>query len=158
MTLACASTKAAHALHAGWEGPPGPSCCPKHHARPGACDGSSPRPGTRGRVGAGRYGAAVALEAEFDAPLWRWNDGSWQFVTVPAGISDQIDDLVPDKAGFGSVNVTARIGPVTWSTSVFPSKEEEAFVLPVKKDVRIRNDVDEGDTVHVHLRVGIANR
>ncbi|HVU72753.1 MAG TPA: DUF1905 domain-containing protein [Mycobacteriales bacterium] len=95
----------------------------------------------------------MTFEADFEAPLWRWNDGAWQFVALPHDVSDQIDDLVPDKAGFGSVKVEVTVGTMTWSTSVFPSKEHSSFVLPIKKAVRVKNEVDEGDLVQVHLKL-----
>ena len=95
----------------------------------------------------------MTFEAEFEAPLWRWNDGVWMFVALPHDVTDEIDDLVPAKAGFGSVKVEVTIGTMTWSTSVFPSKEHESFVLPVKKAVRVTNDIDEGDVVQVHLKL-----
>jgi hypothetical protein len=97
----------------------------------------------------------AVLEGSFEAPLWTWRDGTWMFVTLPHELSDRIDDAVSRKAGFGSVKVTATIGAMTWSTSVFPSKEEEAFVLPVKKAVRVNNGVGEGDTVLVHVEVAV---
>ncbi|MFN8171232.1 MAG: DUF1905 domain-containing protein [Candidatus Nanopelagicales bacterium] len=39
----------------------------------------------------------------------------------------------------------------TWSTSVFPSNEAQTYVLPVKKDVRRRERLAEGDVVRVRM-------
>lgn len=39
----------------------------------------------------------------------------------------------------------------TWSTSVFPSNEAQTYVLPVKKDVRRREGLDDGDVIRVRL-------
>ena len=90
----------------------------------------------------------------FDAELWRWKgDGAWHFVTVPAEVSDEIEGRTSalERRGFGSVRVRVTIGASTWATSVFPDKTQEAYVLPVKKDVRTREGVAEGDQVTVQL-------
>ena len=90
----------------------------------------------------------------FDAELWLWKgDGSWHFVTVPADVSDEIEGRTSslERRGFGSVRVRVTIGASTWSTSVFPDKTQEAYVLPVKKDVRAREGVAAGDRVNVQL-------
>lgn len=93
----------------------------------------------------------------FTAPLWAWEvrPDSWVFLTVPAEVSDAIDDLVAPlpPRGFGSVRVEVSIGGSTWRTSVFPSTEESAFVLPVKKAVRRAEDLEVGDEARVELTV-----
>lgn len=93
---------------------------------------------------------------EFEAALWQWSakEATWTFLTVPPDVSDDIEAQSADgKVGFGSVRVEVTIGATTWRTSVFPSNEHEAYVLPVKKAVRTAEGIDEGDTVAVALRV-----
>ncbi len=88
----------------------------------------------------------------FERPLWR--DGAWRFVTVPEDVSDEIEERFgATAAGFGSVRVEVTIGGSTWRTSVFPSKQHRAYVLPVKKAVRTAEDVHEGAVVRIVLRV-----
>jgi hypothetical protein len=92
----------------------------------------------------------------FTARLWAWQarTDSWVFLTVPTEVSDDIADRwVGEPRGFGSVRVEAALGSSTWRTSVFPSKEEQAYVLPVKKAVRRSEEVDTGDDVEVTLVV-----
>ncbi len=91
---------------------------------------------------------------EFAATLWRWKGGAWHFVTVPQDVSDEVDAVVGDATGgFGSVRVEVTVGGSTWSTSLFPSTEEAAYVLPVKKGVRTAEGVAEGDAVDVAIRL-----
>ena len=92
----------------------------------------------------------------FDAPLWLWKgDAAWHFLTVPPHISDEIEGRtsVLHRRGFGSVRVKVTIGTSTWTTSVFPSKEEAGYVLPVKKPVRIKEGLaaDQMATVVLEL-------
>lgn len=89
----------------------------------------------------------------FDSELWLASaESAWVFLTVPEGISDEIEDDVPTKGGFGSVKVNATIGGTTWSTSLFPDNKAGAYILPVKKAVRTAESIDVGDTVAVSLR------
>lgn len=96
-------------------------------------------------------------EHTFRATLWAWEarPDSWVFLTVPPDVSDAIADGVAGRLprGFGSVRVEVHVGGSTWRTSVFPSTEEEAYVLPVKRPVRRAEGLDVGDTAEVRLRV-----
>jgi hypothetical protein len=58
---------------------------------------------------------------EFASELWIYpGEGAWYFVTLPNDVADEIDDLVGERAGFGSVPVEVTIGASTWKTSLFP--------------------------------------
>ena len=75
-------------------------------------------------------------------------------MTVPPDVSDDIEARSAGSArGFGSVRVQAQIGTTSWATSVFPDSERGAYVLPVKKAVRIGEAIDPGDQVMVELRL-----
>src|SRR5687768_2877889 len=89
----------------------------------------------------------------FDAELWlHEGDGAWHFLTVPGDVSDDIEARTAgQRRGFGSVRVRVTIGETTWSTSVFPDTKRQAYVLPVKKDVREREGVAAGTRVSVGL-------
>ena len=90
----------------------------------------------------------------FTSRVYRWDEranDSWYFVDVPAEESDEIRDRPRMPRGFGSVRVEATIGATTWRTSIFPG--QDAYVLPMKKDVRAKAGVEEGDDVDVELRL-----
>ncbi|WP_377644345.1 DUF1905 domain-containing protein [Oryzobacter terrae] len=90
----------------------------------------------------------------FRAPLWRWREGAWRFVTVPEDVSDEVDEVVGDATGgFGSVRVEVTVGGSVWRTSLFPSAEAGAFVLPVKKAVRTREGLDDDAVAEVTIRL-----
>lgn len=81
------------------------------------------------------------------------DNGAWVFVALPARDSDEILEIAPARRGFGSVRVTAIIGSSEWNTSLFPSKELGTYILPVKRQIRLQQGVDTGDTVQVSLRL-----
>ena len=94
------------------------------------------------------------MELTFDAELWQWpGEGSWHFLTLPAELAEEIRDRTPPRRGFGSVRVEASVGPVTWRTSLFPDTKSGSYLLPMKKEVRARNDLEPGDVTSVRLRV-----
>lgn len=99
---------------------------------------------------------SMAERYEFSAELWQWEarTSSWFFVSVPPDVADEIDDQHGGSAaGFGSLPVAVTIGATSWETSIFPSKQEESYVLPVKKAVRTAESLGDGDTARVRLTV-----
>ena len=95
----------------------------------------------------------------FTADLWRYTgEAAWYFVTLPHDVADDVDELAsetPDgsRRGFGSVRVEVTVGATTWRTSLFPDSASASFVLPVKKAVRLAEDLDDGSPVAVRLTV-----
>lgn len=92
---------------------------------------------------------------KLNASLWLWSggQGSWHFITVPEAQSAEIRAAAfAGPRGFGSVRVEARIGDVSWRTSVFPQKSG-GYILPVKADVRRRAMIAAGDDVTVFLKL-----
>ena len=91
----------------------------------------------------------------FTAELWRHEgEASWWFVTVPPEVSDDVrEGAGAGRPGFGSVRVEVTVGTTTWRTSVFPDSRRGTYLLPVKKDVRTREHLDDGAPVTVSLEV-----
>jgi hypothetical protein len=107
--------------------------------------------------------AAGVHRYRFIAPLWIWDasgEGSWHFVTLPEDAADEIKAVTDGgpRRGFGSVRVEVTVGPTTWRTSIFPSKEAQSYVLPLKKAVRHAAGLEEGDEVDVALTLLLAER
>ena len=94
----------------------------------------------------------------FTADLWRWKaQEGWFFVTLPPEASALVRERPRPPRGFGSVRVrvtaSSPAGETTWETSVFPDAERGLYVLPVKKAVRRKHDLDEGDPVDLVVHV-----
>jgi hypothetical protein len=49
--------------------------------------------------------------------------------------------------------VKVTVGRTTWTTSIFPSKEQKSFILPVKAAVRKAEGLADGTTASVHLEL-----
>ena len=95
------------------------------------------------------------MRYRFTAELWvHAGEAAWYFVTLPFDVTDEIDDLTAGATrGFGSVRVRVTVGATTWATSIFPSKQAESFMLPVKKAVRVAEGLEEGDQVPIELEL-----
>lgn len=85
--------------------------------------------------------------------LWEARTDSWVFANLPEDVADEIEDAAPEpRRGFGAVRVEVTVGTSTWRTSVFPSKHDATFVLPVKKAILRAESLAVGETVRIILR------
>ncbi len=104
----------------------------------------------------------IDLDFNFTGELWEWHakgdvrSGSWHFVTLPNDISHDIKAFTKHrKSGFGSVRVKAKIGETSWTTSLFPSKEKGAYLLPVKKSVRKTEMLSKGVLIDISINIAL---
>ncbi len=71
--------------------------------------------------------------------LWPANERFF-LLPLPKDISAEIFEISDGlTAGFGSLKVEARIGSVTWRSSIFPDSKSGVFELPLKAEVRKKN-------------------
>lgn len=91
------------------------------------------------------------MEHRFEAPVWRYAGAAgWWFVTLPLEVAEDIA-ATAEAGGFGSVRVSAQIGSTNWATSIFPSKADASYLLPLKAAVRAAEQLGDGDVVTVCL-------
>ena len=95
------------------------------------------------------------MEYRFSGELWQYDgEAAWCFVTLPSELSDNIRaEHAPTTTAFGSIKVTATVGDTRWSTSLFPDKTRDSYVLPVKKAVRKAENLAAGSGVEVQLEL-----
>ena len=91
----------------------------------------------------------------FRAELWLYpGEAGWHFLTLPADVADDIHDQSAGASkAFGSVRVTAEIAGHSWQTSLFADQKAGSYLLPVKKAIRDKARIGEGDEVAVHLSI-----
>ncbi len=94
------------------------------------------------------------MELTFQAELFPWEaNASWVFVALPIEDADKIEDAKPMTGGFGSVKVNVTVGETRWDTSLFPSKELQTYVLPMKKAVRTAESLQVGETATITVEL-----
>lgn len=94
------------------------------------------------------------MRFEFSSEVTRWSSSqdSWFFAHVPLPESTEIRSLPFPRRGFGSLRVRASIGATTWTTSIFPEGDGR-YALPLKRQVREREDLDDGDTAGIVIEL-----
>jgi hypothetical protein len=101
------------------------------------------------------------LSFDFTGECWLWQaeKGSWHFITLPQDKSEEIkyfnENMHEKKRGWGAVRVLVTIGNTSWETSIFPSKSHVAYILPIKADVRKKENISTGSQVKVRLKINI---
>ena len=96
------------------------------------------------------------MRYELEAEVWLYTaaKAAWHFVSLPPELSEGIRSLRgPRSTGWGSLRVAATIGGTTWRTSVFPDTQSGAFLLPLKAEVRRRENIGAGDRVAVTVEI-----
>jgi hypothetical protein len=59
--------------------------------------------------------------------------------------------LYPGEAGWHFLTLPAKVAGHSWQTSLFRDNKSSSYLLPVKKGVRDKAKIDDGDEVTVHL-------
>ncbi|MFM9835915.1 MAG: DUF1905 domain-containing protein [Methylophilaceae bacterium] len=103
----------------------------------------------------------IDLSFTFTSECWLWHGGkaAWHFITLPKVASEEIkffdENMHEKRRGWGAVRVLVTIGNTTWETSIFPSSELKAYMLPVKEDVRKKEKILVGNKVEVKLKIEV---
>ncbi len=89
------------------------------------------------------------------AKVWLYPGmAGWQFLTIPKKQSKIITQTYGAmKKGWGSLPVLVTVGKTKWKTSIFPDKKIGAYLLPLKADVRKKEDIKVGNTIPITLEV-----
>lgn len=88
--------------------------------------------------------------------IWLYDGhAAWHFATIDAPTSKAIKALqTGPRRGWGSVKVTAKIGKTSWTTSIFPDKNE-TYLLPIKASVRKAEKLSTEDKIKIELIIPI---
>jgi hypothetical protein len=89
-------------------------------------------------------------EYKIKAKVWLYPGlGGWHFVNIDKKISADIRKVYPK----GFVKIRAQIGKTAWDTSLFPHKESSSYLLSIKKSVRAKEDILDGDEIKLIFRI-----
>ncbi len=99
----------------------------------------------------------MGKEFSFTVKIWIYSSteaASWYFLSVPKEYTEEIKARTSDyPRGFGSVKVTASIGVSTWKTSIFPDSKLGCYILPVKKEIRVKESLAANQEVSVAIEL-----
>lgn len=89
-----------------------------------------------------------------DAKVWEHEDGSWRFITVPKQTSDEIHAQFSSRAkGLDSIPVQVTVGLSSWKTSLFFSKSHGGYILPIKREVRVKESIEDGKIISIKIAI-----
>jgi hypothetical protein len=103
----------------------------------------------------------IDLSFSFSGECWLWKSekASWHFITLPEDKSEEIkyfsENIHGKRRGWGAVRVQATIGNTTWETSIFPFASANAYILPIKADVRKKEKILVENMVEVQLKIDV---
>lgn len=103
----------------------------------------------------------IDLSFEFIGECWLWQaeKAAWHFISLPKDKSEEIkffnENLSHKKRGWGAVRVEATIGNTTWKTSIFPQVKQGTYILPIKAEVRKKENILVGNEVAVILKIDV---
>lgn len=89
----------------------------------------------------------------FIASLFAWDaKPNVYLVHLPFDVADEIAARAEGReGGFGSVKVKVSVGTSSWETSVFADSNAKTYVLPVKKAIRVAENLEEGSSATFEL-------
>jgi len=92
----------------------------------------------------------------FDTKIIEWRGPApFVYAPVPAEHLEELRRLAKVVSyGWGCVPVEAKIGGVTFTTSLFP--KDDTYLLPLKVAVRRKADITVGDAISVAMTLGAA--
>lgn len=97
----------------------------------------------------------LPFDFTFIAKIWVYHgQGAWHFVSLPEEMAAQIKLLTSGRnKSWGSLRVEAVIGETSWKTSVFRDNKTSTYLLPIKADVRRKEQLSEGAEVKVSIKI-----
>lgn len=79
---------------------------------------------------------------------------AWHFVTLPEADAREIEtNFAHLQRGWSSFKVKISVGKTQWQTSIFKDKKANSYLLPIKKDVRIKEKIMAGDELVYTLEI-----
>lgn len=93
------------------------------------------------------------ISHKLNGVVWLYQGNSpWHFITISKKNVVEIKKEVTFLRGFKSIKVEVKIGKTKWQTSIFPEKKG-VYLLPIKKEVRVLENIKTGDKVNFTLWV-----
>ena len=91
------------------------------------------------------------------ASVWVYTGmAAWRFLTIPKKESKEITERFgAKKQGWGSLPVRVTIGKTKWTTSIFPDKKTETYLLPLKRDIRKKENITDEDTISFSIEIRV---
>jgi len=91
----------------------------------------------------------------FKANVWKHNaPAAWYFLTVPKNTSEEIRTLFQQwEEGWGRLKCSAQIGNTRWQTAIWYDTKHQAYILPLKAEIRRKERIEIDELTSVIIRI-----
>jgi hypothetical protein len=95
------------------------------------------------------------VKFEFTAIPWQYpGPGGWYFVSLPDPLSAEIRDAFKsEEEGWGRLKAIAKIGSSEWKTAIWFDGKQNRYLLPLKAEIRRKENITEGKSINVIIWV-----
>jgi hypothetical protein len=78
------------------------------------------------------------IQYQFAGNPWQHQGpGGWYFVSLPVQLSKEIRTVFKmDEEGWGRLKAIAKIGVTEWQTAIWFDTKRNAYLLPLKAEIR----------------------
>lgn len=93
------------------------------------------------------------LPYQFKAEVWKHNSSAgWYFVTLPKNTTKEIRLLFQKmEEGWGRLPCDAKIGKTRWKSALWFDTKHNAYILPLKAEVRKKEHIELNKQVFVFV-------
>lgn len=98
---------------------------------------------------------STGIKYEFIAKPWQYiGPISWTFISLPESMAKEIrGNLKSVEEGWGRLKATAKIGKTEWKTAIWFDTKMNTYLLPLKAEVRKRENIQTGKNLTATLWV-----
>jgi hypothetical protein len=91
----------------------------------------------------------------FKAKVWKHNaPAAWYFLTVPKNTSAEIKTLFKQwEEGWGRLKCSAQIANTIWQTAIWYDTKHQAYVLPLKAEIRRKECIEIDELISVTIKI-----
>ncbi len=96
---------------------------------------------------------SLKIRYKFSANVWQYSGQSnWYFVSIPIVLASEIrQNFKWQEEGWGRMKVKVKIGETDWESAIWYDKKQGTYLLPLKKVIRIKEQIDVGKIITVNL-------
>mgnify|MGYP006080990043 CR=1 FL=1 len=96
----------------------------------------------------------------FSGKVWKYKgQAGWHFITLPKKLSIEIrKSHGNDEEGWGRLKTLAKIGGSEWKTAIWYDSKIDAYLLPVKSQIRKVEGIKLDSKIQVILQLEESHR
>ena len=98
------------------------------------------------------------VKYEFSARAYQYSSSKemcgWTFVSLPKKLSVEIrENFKHLEEGWGRMKITAKLGSSEWHTAIWFDTKQDAYLLPLKANIRKQENVVLGEELQIIIWV-----